>query len=136
MRSVNVLINCIQNNRKAPVLMNTIQIEIAYATPERQVILVIQADEGSSPREVVMKSDIDQYFPEIDKQNCDIGIFGKVIRPDQVLESGDRIEIYRPLLADPKEVRKRRAAQGLRMKKGGGKEEGSAKAEGSDSAAN
>jgi len=130
MRSVNVLINCIQNNRKAPVLMNTIQIEIAYATPERQVILVIQADEGSSPREVVMKSDIDQYFPEIDKQNCDIGIFGKAIRPDQVLESGDRIEIYRPLLADPKEVRKRRAAQGLRMKKGGGKEEGS------DSAAN
>ena len=97
-------------------------IEIAYATPEQQLILEQQVVVGSSPREAVVQSDIDRYFPEIDKQSCDIGIFGKAVRPDQGLENGDRIEIYRPLIADPKEVRKRRAAEGLRMKKGGGKE--------------
>ena len=100
----------------------SIEIEIAYAKPERQLILEYTVTAGLSPREAVLQSDIDKYFPEIDKTNCDIGIFGKAIRPDQVLEDGDRIETYRPLLADPKEVRKQRAAKGLRMKKGGGKE--------------
>ncbi len=100
-----------------------ITVEIAYATPERQVILELQVADAAVPREVVANSNIDTYFPEIDKQLCDIGIFGKAIRPGQTLENGDRIEIYRPLLADPKEVRKRRAAEGMRMKKGGGKEE-------------
>lgn len=99
-----------------------IHIEIAYATPQHQVILERDVEPGISPRNAVLQSDIDQYFPEIDKQNCDIGLFGKTIRPDHEMENGDRIEIYRPLLADPKEIRKKRAAQGLRMKKGGGKE--------------
>lgn len=101
----------------------TIYIEIAYATPERQLILESYVEPGTSPREAVVNSSIDEYFPEIDKQNCDIGIFGKAIRPDHELETGDRIEIYRALIADPKEVRKKRAAQGLKMKRGGGKED-------------
>lgn len=101
----------------------SIYIEIAYATPEQQLILEDHVPPGTSPREAVLKSTIDEYFPEIEKENCDIGIFGKVIRPDHVLENGDRIEIYRPLIADPKEVRKKRAAQGLKMKRGGGKED-------------
>jgi putative ubiquitin-RnfH superfamily antitoxin RatB of RatAB toxin-antitoxin module len=100
-----------------------IVIEIAYATPQRQLILEQTIKPGTSARDAVLQSDIDRHFPEIDKQNCDIGIFGKVIKPDHELEGGDRIEIYRPLIADPKEVRKQRAAQGLRMKKGGGKEQ-------------
>ena len=100
-----------------------IHIEIAYATPARQLILDQIVNIGTSPREAIIQSSIDDYFPEIDKQNCDIGIFGKVIRVDHELEPGDRIEIYRPLIADPKQVRKERAAQGLKMKKGGGKDE-------------
>ncbi len=100
----------------------TIQIEIAYATPQRQMILESTVPADITPREAVIQSDIDQYFPEIDKQACDIGIFGKAVRPDHKMENGDRIEIYRPLIADPKEVRKQRAAKGLRTKKGGGKE--------------
>lgn len=100
-----------------------IHIEIVYGTPQQQVILEQEINPGTSPREAVIESSIDQYFPEIDKEKCDIGIFGKAVRPDHEMENGDRIEIYRPLLADPKEVRKRRAAQGLRMKKGGGAEE-------------
>ncbi len=101
-------------------------IEIAYATPQKQIILEMEVDPATSPREAVIQSGIDDYFPEIDKQNCDIGIFGKAVKPDHVLENGDRIEIYRPLIADPKQVRKQRAAQGLRMKKGGGKEQAEA----------
>lgn len=100
-----------------------IPIEIAYARPDQQLILEITVIAGSGPREAVMSSDIDAHFPEIDKEYCDIGIFGKAVRPDQKLEPGDRIEIYRPLIADPKLVRKQRAEQGMRMKKGGGKEE-------------
>ncbi len=101
----------------------SIYIEIAYATPDKQMILECRVEPGTSPRDAVINSAIDEYFPEIAKDSCDIGIFGKVIRPDHSLENGDRIEIYRPLIADPKEVRKKRAEQGLRMKRGGGKEE-------------
>jgi len=101
----------------------TIRIEIAYATPERQMILETDIEVGTSPRDAVINSAIDQYFPEVSKETCDIGIFGKAVRPDHQLQSGDRIEIYRPLIADPKQVRKQRAQQGLRMKKGGGKDE-------------
>ena len=100
-----------------------LHIEIAYATPDQQVILELEVTPETSPRDVVLQSNIETYFPEIDKQTCDIGIFGKAIRPDHQLGNGDRIEIYRPLLADPKEVRKRRAAEGMRMKKGGGKDD-------------
>lgn len=103
--------------------VESIYIEIAYAKPDNQVILECYVEPGTSPRDAVINSSIDEYFPEIDKENCDIGIFGKVIRKDHSLENGDRIEIYRPLIADPKEVRKQRAQQGLKMKRGGGKEE-------------
>ena len=122
----NAPINCTVMNETRPSSTETVLIEIAYATPQRQMILEQTVGADTSPRDAVMQSEIDAFFPEIDKENCDIGIFGKAIRPDHVLENGDRIEIYRPLIADPKEVRKQRAAQGLRMKKGGGKAEDSA----------
>lgn len=99
---------------------DTFTIEIAYATPERQVILEQQVAAGVTAREAVLQSDIDRYFDSVDKQKDDLGIFGKVVKDDYRLQPGDRIEIYRPLKADPKEVRKRRAAQGKVMKKGGG----------------
>ena len=95
-------------------------IEIAYATPERQKIIECEIEPGTSPRDAVLQSDIKQHFPEIDPESCDIGVFGKPVRPDYELVDGDRIEIYRPLIADPKEIRRQRAAQGLKTKKGGG----------------
>lgn len=108
-------------NEQTPEI-DSIHIEIAYAVPHKQVILDQIITTGLSPREAVIQSPIEEYFPEIDKEKCDIGIFGKLIRPDHKLQPGDRIEIYRALIADPKQVRKNRAAQGLQMKKGGGKE--------------
>jgi putative ubiquitin-RnfH superfamily antitoxin RatB of RatAB toxin-antitoxin module len=95
-------------------------IEIAYATVERQKIIECEVESGTSPRDAVRESEIKQHFPEIDTDSCDIGVFGKSVRPDYELVDGDRIEIYRPLIADPKEIRRQRAAQGLKTKKGGG----------------
>ena len=97
-----------------------ILVEIAYATPQKQIILEREVDSGSSAREIVRHSGIEQHFAGIDLENCDIGVFGKAVADDYQPDDGDRIEIYRPLIADPKEVRRRRAAQGLRTGKGGG----------------
>ena len=99
-------------------------IEVAYATPEKQKIIECQIKQGTSPRDAVKLSKIGQYFPEIDLENCALGIFGKAVAPNYELADGDRVEIYRPLIADPKEVRRQRAKQGLKTKKGGGKKAG------------
>lgn len=96
-------------------------IEVAYATPDKQKIVECQIANGTTPREAIKQSGIIQYFPEIDLENCDLGVFGKAITADYALKDGDRIEIYRPLIADPKEVRRQRAAKGLKTGKGGGK---------------
>ena len=95
-------------------------IEIAYATPRKQIILEHEVEAGSLARAAVGSCGIEQHFPEIDPQSCDIGVFGKAVADDYQLNDGDRIEIYRPLIADPKEVRRQRAARGMKMKKGGG----------------
>lgn len=96
-----------------------ILVEVAYATPQKQVILECEIESGSTARAVVLGSGIDQHFAEIDLNGCDLGVFGKVVADDYELSDEDRIEIYRPLIADPKEVRRQRAAKGLKMKKGG-----------------
>ena len=99
---------------------NKTLIELAYATPQKQIILEYEVEAGSTARAIVLDSGIDQHFAEIDLTNCDLGVFGKAVADDYELLDGDRIEVYRPLIADPKEVRRQRAAKGLKMKKGGG----------------
>jgi hypothetical protein len=102
-------------------MMNkSIPIEIAYALPTQQMILKLQVVEGTTAEQGVIASGIMQKFPEIDLAQNKLGIFGKLIKPDTVLREKDRVEIYRSLIADPKEVRKQRAAEGKVMKKGGG----------------
>ncbi|HHH43174.1 MAG TPA: RnfH family protein [Gammaproteobacteria bacterium] len=98
----------------------SIPVEVAYAKPEEQVILKLDVTPGTSLRQAIEQSGILERFPEIDLEKAKVGIFGKLKKPDQVLQPGDRVEIYRPLIADPKKVRKERAAAGKRMKKGGG----------------
>ena len=94
-------------------------IEVAYATPERQKIVECEVEAGTSLRDAVKSSTILEYFPEIAVETCDLGIFGKLVAPQYELAEGDRIEIYRPLIADPKEIRRQRAEMGLKTKKGG-----------------
>lgn len=100
--------------------VDSFTVEVAYARPEEQVLLSLQVDAGTTIKQAIERSGILQRFPEIELAQARVGIFGKLKKADQVLHAGDRVEIYRPLIADPKEVRKQRAAQGKRMKKGGG----------------
>lgn len=97
-----------------------IRVEIAYARPDEQLILSVEVPEGSTLEQAIIASGVQERFPEIDLQTAKVGVFGKLSKLAATVRPGDRIEIYRPLLADPKEVRKRRAAEGKRMRKGGG----------------
>jgi putative ubiquitin-RnfH superfamily antitoxin RatB of RatAB toxin-antitoxin module len=87
----------------------TIAVEVAYATPEKQLIMPLQVKPGTTLLEAVRLSGILEHFPEIDLENSKFGIFSKISQPDTVLREKDRVEIYRPLIADPKESRRRRA---------------------------
>jgi putative ubiquitin-RnfH superfamily antitoxin RatB of RatAB toxin-antitoxin module len=98
----------------------TITVEVAYATPEEQRIIGLEVVPGTTLRQAIEQSGILEHFSEIDLGNAKVGIFGKLKKLDETLRAGDRVEIYRPLIADPKQVRKQRAAAGKAMKKGGG----------------
>lgn len=88
----------------------TISIEIAYALPERQRIIELDVAVGTRVYEAVKQSDILSMFPDIDLETAKMGIFGKAVKAEShVVEAGDRIEVYRPLLIDPKASRKARA---------------------------
>ena len=101
-------------------MTHEIMVEIAYAMPEQQVIIPVKMNEGATAEAAIMASGIVDKFPEIDLSTSKVGIFGKLSKLDAVLRNLDRVEIYRPLIADPKEVRRQRAAEGKVMKKGGG----------------
>ncbi|WP_422422666.1 RnfH family protein [Pseudomonas sp. GZD-222] len=93
------------------------QVEVVYATAEQQWLLVVEVAPGTTLREAVRLSGIVGQVSGLDVEACPLGIFGKVVSEPakQVVEEGDRIEIYRPLLVDPKEVRKQRAAKVARV---------------------
>ncbi len=97
-----------------------IAVEVAYALPERQTLLRIEVPAGTTAMRAIERSGIGDLYPELDLANSKLGIFAKVVPPDRVLRAGDRVEIYRPLIADPKVVRHQRAEEGKRLKKGGG----------------
>jgi uncharacterized protein len=98
-------------------------VEVAYARPDRQVIFQVHVLPGATAQQAIEQSGVLEKFPEIDLSKNKIGIFGKLGKLDAVLKAADRVEIYRPLIADPKEVRRQREAEGKRMKKGGDSEE-------------
>lgn len=97
-----------------------ITVEVAYALPTEQLIVPLNVQQGTTAEQAILSSGILKKFPEIDLTLNKTGIFGKLAKLDTVLRHHDRVEIYRPLIADPKEVRKQRAADGKVMKKGGG----------------
>lgn len=94
------------------------KVEVAYATPEKQLILPVPFQAGMTVQQAIEASGILQRFSEIDMTVNDVGIFSKPCKLNTELRSGDRVEIYRPLIADPKEVRRKRAEAGKVMKKG------------------
>ena len=97
-----------------------INIEVAYAEPETQVIIPLTVPQGTTIEQAIKQSGVLEMFPGIDLAVNKVGIFSKLSKLDSTLREKDRVEIYRKLIADPKEVRKRRAAEGKKMRKGGG----------------
>ena len=93
---------------------------VAYAKPTVQVWKNVDVPETATARDAIEKSGLLDQFPEIDLSRQKIGIFGQICPLEKALKEGDRVEIYRPLIADPKAVRKKRADEGKVMKKGGG----------------
>lgn len=89
---------------------NLIDVEVAYATPRDQVIVSLQVPDGTTAAGAIERSGIRIRFPEIEAEPP-VGIFSRRVALDQPLRAGDRVEIYRPLIADPKEVRRRKARQ-------------------------
>jgi uncharacterized protein len=85
------------------------RVQIVYANPERQFWVNVEMPEGTTVKDAVVRSDVLRQFPEIDLENQKIGVFGKLVGLDTPLGDGDRVEIYRPLIADPKQVKQRKA---------------------------
>lgn len=100
------------------------RVEVAYAGQEAQVLLTVSGPTGMTVREAIDRSGVLMRFPEIDLGLNKVGVYGKLARLDQGLAEGDRVEIYRPLIADPNEQRKKRAAAGKVMRKGAGEDSG------------
>ena len=96
----------------------TVEVEVVYAAVERQALLTVAVPAGTTVRDAVAMSGIGEAFPELGLSDCPVGIFGKVITDadTRIVQAGDRIEIYRPLLADPKEIRRLRAAKAAEAK--------------------
>jgi len=87
-----------------------IDVEVAFALPDRQQIVALQVQQGCTAFQAAELSGIAAQFAEIDLSTMKMGVFGKAVKPhDYVMHAGDRVEIYRPLIADPKASRKARA---------------------------
>ncbi|MBP7664809.1 MAG: RnfH family protein [Shewanella sp.] len=84
-------------------------VDVVYALPTQQKVISVNVNPGTSAIEVVRLSNIVSFFPEIDLETVKLGVFSNVVKHDQVILPGQRVEIYRSLIADPKDVRRRRA---------------------------
>ena len=90
------------------------RVEVAYARPDVQVIVSLEVEGGCTLEQAIVRSGLLQRFPEIDLGIHKVGVFGKPRALTDVLRDGERVEIYRELLADPKQLRRRRAARRCR----------------------
>ncbi|ENM5789747.1 RnfH family protein [Vibrio mimicus] len=88
-----------------------IQVEVVYALPHEQRVLKLVVEQSATVEEIIRTSGILQMYPEIDLAVNKVGIFSRNVKLDAKVRDKDRIEIYRPLLADPKEIRRKRAEQ-------------------------
>jgi putative ubiquitin-RnfH superfamily antitoxin RatB of RatAB toxin-antitoxin module len=89
-------------------MSSELHVEVCYALPAQQTIVVLDLPQGATVREAIERSGLLQRFPELDLARMKVGVFGKVRALDAAVEAGDRVEIYRPLKADPKLARQRR----------------------------
>lgn len=93
-----------------------ITVEVAYALPHKQKIIPLLVEPGTTAMEAVIRSRIAEHFPDLDIATAKMGIFGQSLgtkgmetADKHILHEGDRVEIYRPLISDPKDARRKRA---------------------------
>ncbi|HET7587455.1 MAG TPA: RnfH family protein [Gammaproteobacteria bacterium] len=91
------------------------KIEVAYALPERQWLAVVEVADGATVMDAARSALAAGDLPALDPGDCVLGVWGRKVAPERVLSDGERVEIYRPLKADPKEVRRALAAAGKTM---------------------
>lgn len=90
-------------------VIDKITVEVCYALPEKQTLLSLEVEASATIEDIIRQSGIIELHPQIDLTQNKVGIFSKLAKLTDTLHDGDRVEIYRPLIADPKEVRKQRA---------------------------
>jgi hypothetical protein len=102
-------------------MADMINVEVSYALPQHQELVKLRLPAAATVGEAIAASGLLAKYPDIELDGRNkVGVFAKLARLDTVLRDRDRVEIYRPLIADPKAVRKKRAEEGKAMKKGGG----------------
>ncbi len=97
--------------------MSNINVEVVYALPEKQFLLHVKVPEGASVESAIMASGILSLRTDIDLKKNKVGIYSRPVKLGDILNDGDRVEIYRPLTADPKELRRQRAERAKEEKK-------------------
>ena len=90
----------------------TWRVEVAYAAPSRQEVIEVAVSPGATVEQAIRESGLLERFPEIDLASQRVGVFGERVQLHDPVRDGDRVEIYRPLIADPKQARRERAARG------------------------
>ena len=95
--------------------MAEIRVEVCYALPDRQFLEALRVEEGTTLRQAIEQSGLLRKAPEIDLASARVGVYGKLKTHDTILRDRDRVEIYRPLIADPKDARRRRAGKSMRV---------------------
>lgn len=98
--------------------IETITVEVAYALPDKQKIIELLVEPGTTAHQAALRSGITEYFPGLDLETAPMGLFGQALgtkglakAQQYILQAGDRVEIYRGLISDPKEARRKRAAK-------------------------
>ncbi|KAA5923566.1 RnfH family protein [Pantoea sp. Bo_2] len=97
--------------------MPDISVEVVYALPEKQYQLYVTVEQGCTVEQAILKSGLLELRREIDLASNKVGVYSRPVKLDDVVQEGDRIEIYRPLIADPKELRRQRAERAAESKK-------------------
>ncbi|WP_194437909.1 RnfH family protein [Vibrio fluminensis] len=88
-----------------------IHVEVVFALPHEQRVFTLVVNKAMTVEEIIAQSGVLELYPEIDLKENKVGVYSRNVRLDATVRDGDRIEIYRPLLADPKEIRRKRAEQ-------------------------
>ncbi|WP_179287552.1 RnfH family protein [Paraferrimonas haliotis] len=92
---------------------NTIEVEVVYPLANEQKVFSVSLEQGATVEQAIHLSGVEKYYPDVDFSALKVGIYSRIVKRSELLENGQRVELYRPLIADPKDVRRQRAAKAV-----------------------